>query len=478
MSAGVDVVDRVIPTRFESLRATFQDQVPTILVRVEEDIERFARIGLQIQAARQGKLVFLFGDSGSGKTTACYSLPIFLPDYFSAEYTLPPPYELQHGDIPKYIANSIPKNRNITVVSIDGRETPDIDPDVFRSLLMQLNRLLRDRPDLLLVWPVTDPNFANRAVTALRQFGGHSAFTTDPIITLKGVPREQFTTVLEKMLHVAGWNLQDAAVTWEEVKDLAQSAHNIGTFLDRVQALVAQRTSLENLGIVLPTLVFAVSSDGQVQEVCRGLRRADTYYIEAARLLMETRESNVAEWWRERQHKPQSSLPYVISSFNAQLVAISPSTVVYAVGLYGDSTLRHLAKGPQQNRGNARMAMQSTEFWRFFKGQRDFRRWGGQKPSSKTREAYARIQAVSKKYHKIINEALIRLALDAGLELKNPRFEVHLTSGSLQTDVVVNDSVAIEFHHVSEAECTPNKIAIYVLEKLREYAVDFGLASR
>lgn len=471
-----------IPSRFEPLQETFGEQVPTILIRVEADLEMFARMAVAIQTARQGKFVFLFGDAGSGKSTAGYSLPIFLPEYFAGQVRIPPPWELPHEQIPAYIFKYVPKKKTgITVVTIDRRETPDIDPQVFRSVLMQLNGMLRDRSDLLLVWPVNDPEFAERAVSALQQFGGQSAFGNHPIVELAGVPQEQFPLVLERMLNVAGWDLSEASVTWADVAAISADSPNIGTFLDRVQNLVTQRTNLSDRGIQLPSLVFAISSDGNIQQVCRGLRRADTYYIEAARLLMHTRESNIAEWWKARERDPQGSLPFIVSMFQAQLVSLSPSSIVYAAGLYGNAKLHSLALGPQQNKGNARSAMKSTEFYRYFSGSRDRQRWGGQKPSPKTLDAYQRIQAVSKEDHKEINTSLLNLALDSGLQLGNVALEQHLTDAGLQTDAVAlfgSVQVALEFHHKSATECKESKVAVYVLEKLKEYACDFKLARR
>ncbi len=470
----------IIPSRFEPLQETFGEQVPTILVRVEKDLELFSRIGVTIQTARQGKLVFLYGEPGVGKSTAGYSLPIFLPDFYSSQIRVPPPWELPHEQIPTFIYKSVPRQtKGITVVTIDRRETPDIDVQVFRSVLMQLNGMLRDRADLLLLWPVNDPDFANRAVATLQQFGGQSAFATEPIVALNGVPREQFRLVLERMLNVAGWDLSEAAVTWAEVDAIAADSPNVGTFLDRVQNLVSQRTNLKDKGVQLPTLVFAISSDGTIQQVCRGLRRADTFYIEANRLLMHTRESNIAQWWKARENDPQSCLPYIVSMFQAQLVSLSPSSVVYAAGLFGTEKLKGLAVGPVPNRGNARSAMKSTEFYKYFAGRRDRQHWGGQRPSPKTLEAYRRIQAVSKEDHKDINRAILTLALDAGLALENIQYEQQLTAGGLQTDVTAQFGgvqVAIEFHHKAATECKESKIAVYVLEKLKAYAIDYRLA--
>ena len=56
----------------------------------------------------------------------------------------------------------------------------------------------------------------------------------------------------------------------------------------------------------------------------------------------------------------------------------------------------------------------------------------------------------------------------------------HLVQG-LQSDACYaaeGKTAALEFHHKANSESTSNKIAIYVLEKLKEYAINFGLAER
>jgi hypothetical protein len=69
---------------------------------------------------------------------------------------------------------------------------------------------------------------------------------------------------------------------------------------------------------------------------------------------------------------------------------------------------------------------------------------------------------------------------DADLALSGVEFERVLTNG-LQTDASYDGAagkVALEFHYKSGTDATNNKIAIYVLEKIKEYAINYGLADR
>lgn len=70
--------------------------------------------------------------------------------------------------------------------------------------------------------------------------------------------------------------------------------------------------------------------------------------------------------------------------------------------------------------------------------------------------------------------------MGAGQTMPGLAFEAQLMPG-LQTDASYKSGMstnALEFHHKADGESTTNKVAIYVLEKLKEYAINYGLAAR
>jgi hypothetical protein len=69
---------------------------------------------------------------------------------------------------------------------------------------------------------------------------------------------------------------------------------------------------------------------------------------------------------------------------------------------------------------------------------------------------------------------------DSDLVLKDKIFEAPIVQG-LSSDLAYHSDtgrVALEFHYKTNGEATANKIAIYVLEKIKEYAVNVGIAKR
>lgn len=469
-----------LPTRYEPLAHAFGDKAKMTFVPSSVDLDVAKRLIVSAESANQGKLLFLSADSGAGKSTFVHSLEIFLSDKIQTVLRLPAQHELAVSDIPGYVAN-LPSSPKVTVLNFDGREAPYFNEPEYQTFLGALNAVLRHRPDLLIVWPVTDIAFAQKLIALLQKVGGSSAFGLQPLHQLVGLPREKFSVVLEKLLQIANWRLEDAAVASTEVDTLIANSDSVGLFLDRLQHLIAERFDVGGLGIDFPTLAIVLTSgEPKIRELCRSLRRADSYYIEASRLLMYTKKSNVAEWWANRATDLKSALPHVIALFNAQLISMSASSIVHSIQQFGHEDLRALVVGVRADRGNARRVMTSSELYKFLQGEAVDNREYGSSVANETFESFARIQAQSEPRHKAINKALVDLVLDTGATLPDLGYEKELVKG-LQADAAyrgLSGIVALEFHHKAAGESTNNKIAIYVLEKLKEYAINYGLATR
>lgn len=459
---------------------TFGDKAKMTFIPAAADLEVAKRLVAAATSGGQGKILFVRADSGSGKSTFVHSLEIFLSDRISTVVRVPPPHELPLDSVPGYLA-ALPVAQRLTVVNFDGREAPHFSEPEYQTFLGALNGMLRNRSDLLVLWPVTDIAFASKLVQLLEKVGGRSAFGPTAIHNLVGLAKSQYSAVLEKILHIANWRLDDAAISATEAETLMESAHTIGAFLDDLQALVTKRFEVTGIGIEFPTLVLAVSSgDPKIREICRSLRRADSFYIEASRLLMYTKKSNAAEWWLNRATDLKSALPHVIALFNAQLVSLSASSVVHAIMQFGGPELKSRVEDVRADRGNARRVTTSSELYKFATGQVVDSREYGSSVKEETFSSYDRIQQVSETHHKQINEAILAMAADAGCSFDQLTYEANLIHG-LQTDAtyaIVGGKVALEFHHKAKSESNSNKLAIYVLEKLKEYAINFGLAGR
>lgn len=472
-----------LPTRYEPLVAAFGERAKSTFVSQEVDLEIIKRLISRIESAKQSKIMFIHAPSGTGKTTFIHSLEVFLADKVSRVYRLQPDRELPVEKIPDHLIK-IKKESKITVVNFDGREAPYFNPSQYQTFLGRLNAILRQREDLLLLWPVNDINFAERMVELMTLVGGKSPFGSYPIYNLVGIDKSNYTNVLDRIMQIGNWKLDDAAISREEVENIASLSRNVGDFLDDVQSLINERFDTSSIGVKLPELVFVISSGSKkIREYCRNLRRADSYYLEASRLMMYTTKSNVAEWWHERGKDMKTALPFIISLFNAQLLSLSGSSVVHSILSFGPLDMKNSITGVQANLGNAKRIVASSELYKYSVGSELDNREYGLSVKAETIEAYKKIQSQSKLRHKEINMAIMQMLKAANGGVDNIAYEVSqgISGSGLLVDVVCNRTldgkrVNFEFHHKSEEETTNNSLSIYILRKLKEYAINFGLA--
>jgi len=126
----------------------------------------------EVSSARQGKLIFLLGRPGQGKTSLIESLAVFLADVVGTVLSPPPDFELPLAELPSWINRELPAAKErakgkLIVVNLDGREIPTVDEVATQAAMGNLNALLRRNPSLLAVWPVNDEKFATTAIERL-----------------------------------------------------------------------------------------------------------------------------------------------------------------------------------------------------------------------------------------------------------------------------------------------------------------------
>ena len=468
-----------LPTRYEALIDQFGVRAQTTFVAPIQDLDFIKRTIQSIKSANQSKLLFLSGRTGQGKTTFIQSLSLFLPDQIREIIRLPAQFDLPISEVVKNISQ-ISVGSEISIVNFDGREAPFFDESEYRSFLIQLNALLRSRKDLLIIWPVNEPKFAEQIVNLMQSVAGKSAFGMRAIYEFQGIDSGQYIPILEKINQIANWKIEDAALSFSDLDLLKEKASSVGDFLDEVHQMIVERFDVSNIGTNLPKVVFSLSSDRKdIKELCRSVRRADSFYLEASRLLMYTKRSNVAEWWETRNKNVNTNLNYIIALFNAELVSISGSSVVHAVKNFGDEELKSLIPDITKNIGNAKRVITASELYKFSLGQSTDAREYGLSPNEETLAAYKVIQSFSKTKHRSINASIFGLLKEANSGFINIKYEQRIGPKSyIQADAIVDrkkESVHLEFHHKAEAESTQNKISIYVLEKLKEYSVAYGL---
>src|SRR5262245_36376685 len=101
-----------IPASYETLRAAVgADKARKLLIACLEYLSAIKKAVAEVKSSRQGKLLFLRGTPGAGKSTLAESVPVFLADVVGAIVTPPPEFQVSLTRLPKWISKNLPKAR-------------------------------------------------------------------------------------------------------------------------------------------------------------------------------------------------------------------------------------------------------------------------------------------------------------------------------------------------------------------------------
>jgi len=480
---GVD--NLAIPNRFESLLASPYLKFEPLIIEVGDDTRALLRVRDKAGIQQGGILVFLLGETGIGKTTAVYSLSVHVAPEFNPVVAVPPQVDVR--DVAAWLETNLPSsNDKALLVLFDGREVTD-DEAGLRQFLTSLNQLLRRRRDVLFVWPTTDPDWHGNLRALAARIGGGGLVPKEGDVEIAGPARDDWRRVLDRMLIQYDVTLQDIALEADYVEELASSAGTIGAFLECVGGVIAGRTSKVRDVQALPSLVFVVSSGAEVVGEANRLRRARTHIVKAEELLAYSPRSEAGKWWRARLGNPQHHLAYIISLFDARLTTLTPSAMAYACLHQGPQELRRLVaeSGLKANSGNAATTLRATDLYRFLAGGETAELTSSRKGKTKdpSLNAYRRIQGRSASLHRAITETICRHLGDQlpGFRLRDTRYEVDAGEQNLYTDCIAavgEDHYHLEFHHLSPSQCKASRMASYIMDKLRSYALHYNLVPR
>lgn len=192
---------KILPTKFESILRSDTLAFGPLIVKVDPDLATFRALVRFNAAQDAGSLAVICSPPGQGKTTAAYAATVLLKDQFLPVKAVPPPLSLPLRSVPGWLSENLPpRAERTTLVLIDGREASDDDQGL-RDVMAALNNVVRGRPDLLFVWPTTDPSWRDRLVSTARTFGSRSFCPDRAVFTIQGPAREQWVEAASLMLN-------------------------------------------------------------------------------------------------------------------------------------------------------------------------------------------------------------------------------------------------------------------------------------
>ena len=475
-----------IPNRFESLQEVFGQEIRPLIVPIDSDLRLLNSLRDRAKIQNGGLLCFILGPTGIGKTTTIHSAAVHMPNAFTPIISVPA--EIRFRDVVGWLSVHVPSPdpTKSTLVLFDGRELSDDDVGI-RQLLSTLNQFLRRRPDVLFCWPTTDSEGHAQLRNIAETVGGANFAPKESDLQISGPPPGEWPTVLERLLLQFGKTYDDLGLAQDLVGQFCAESATIGDFLTRVGLVIAERITKTRTLKQLPQLVFVITSSGDVVGEANRIRRAGTQALAPEPLLGYSPRSEAGKWWIERNRSSDHHLGYIISLFDARLVTMTASAMVYSCLHSGDPTLERAAidQGARPDKGNAKRIIEASEFYRFLRGEQIPEFTSGKKGGHQesTAKAYAAIQSMSVKRHKAINQALCRLTKAHLADLdyhEDNDFEVS-HGGNVITDAMIKYAgrpYSLEFHHLSEGQCTAAGMASYIMDKLRTYAWHHQLIPR
>ncbi|WP_267095267.1 ATP-binding protein [Xanthomonas sacchari] len=468
------------------MQEAFGQEIRPLIVPIDKDLHSLQALSDIAKVQNGGLLCFILGSTGVGKTTAIHSAAVHMPETFAPVVKVPP--EIRFRDVTDWLSANLagPEGHRSTLVLFDGRELSDDDVGI-RQLLSALNQLLRRRPDVLFCWPTTDKDWHTSLRNTAETVGGANFVPKESDLFVSGPPEGEWPTVLERLLLQFGKTYDDVGIAQDVVGRFCAESKTIGDFLTQVGRVIAERITKTRYIKRLPQIVFVVTSSGDVVGEANRIRRAGTQSLAPEPLLGYSPRSEAGKWWNERNRTSDHHLGYIISLFDARLVTMTASAMVYSCLHSGTPDLEKAAtdQGARADKGNARRIIEASEIYRFLKGEQipEFTtgKKGGHQES--TAKAYAAAQAMSAKRHKAINQALCRLTKSYLPDMaydEERHFEVS-HGGNLITDAMIQYAgrpYSLEFHHLSEAQCAAAGMASYIMEKLRTYSWHHQLIPR
>lgn len=478
-----------VPANLEALRGAIgPERLSHVLLECELDLRAIKQAVAEVSSAGQSKLLFVLGRPGQGKTSLVESTPVYLADIVAHVLTPPPEYQLPLRDLPAWLSKELPAVREkssgrFIVINLDGREIPTTDEVETQAAMGNMNAFLRNQQSLLALWPVNDEKFAATAIDRLRLAGGKSALVAAPVHRLVGLPRDRWMSALDLVLGALNVALADAALSHAEIDACIQPAETVGDFLRAVQNLVVSRYDLGELGAVLPRVYVVISSNDDIYDNCRLLRRGSKFLVDPDKLLQFSR-ANVAEDWRRRgKESPRRSLAFIASLFEVRLLNLSSSAVVNSCAISPDQDLPKLvAKHYNAKAVNAANAIKNSPLARSLRGEEDVG-IAKSNPSEPIARAFRDIQKKTNAKHRFINEAIVRSLSAVGIDVGVPVYEHQVFPLSnrellLRADVWIprqGRPDALEFTYRADGDASTAVISSYVLGKVQDYARDYNL---
>lgn len=460
------------------------------------------------RATTSGKILFLYGAPGSGKSTFIESLGwrrhigIRKIVHVNASGWHPPEgltlglQELQ----PAMLQAEKERDLGPTVIVFDYLESLDGHHDaVIKGFFRSLNGLLRASP-VLIIWPVVDRDDAERMIKFSEGVSGTMFTKGQEIHEFRGPPIEKFISIAETTISVAnsGMSLTDFAMTRGDLEEaLATFSKRTATdrvirkYLEVIKDVWSEKSGyVESALARIPkfTEVWFVICHPKAEEVVKGFARRgssaeDAWSANHDALYEYVTGTQRAGFWTAR--KLQMAINGVIRT---RIIYVPTNAVVAAVAAYAPLN-SHVRKIILEH-GGSKNWTQPYRAQSYFASTPLFRQLMDQPPLVGKRKSGPGAEALEKAapafqalnrwlasdpgHDGVLNASIGRL-LTAKLSDRFSSIEVgkpHPWIPNVVPDIRLDPAdsrrhICLEFHFTNNRQ--PNEVADYCLRKMQTY---------
>lgn len=472
------------------------------LEREEERIIKHLR-----RASSSGKIVFLYGAPGSGKSTFIESLGwrrhIGLRKLLhvnAADY-LPPSGLNEVLGVVRDAASQAAKERDVgpTALVLDYLENLDgYEDNQVRGFYRALNGILRPSP-ILVIWPVVSLEDARRMIAYSEGISGTMFTKGEEIIEFEGPPLDRFVSIAETTIEVvnSGKKLTDFSLTRGDLEDVLEKVEGktqadrvIRRYLEQVKDVWTEKSGyLASAVSKIPKFseVWFVICHNKAEDVVkqfarRGENTEDAWLANHDSLYEYVKGTQRAGYWSAR--KLQMAINGVLKT---RILFLPTNCVVAAITAYStndeirDLVLQH---------GGSKNWTQKNRVLQYFESTPLYRQLDRRAPLIGKRKSGPGVQAINladpaftalnawlaseKGHDSVINTAIAAMLSDK-LGLQFDAIEVgkpHPWIPNVIPDIRLDPRdgrrhINLEFHFTNNKQ--PNVVADYCLRKMQVY---------
>ncbi len=472
-----------IPARYEKLESKLGMDVTRVLVPPERSIESIRRLALASNKTREGLLVPVCGNTGTGKTTLIENISFFIPELF--EKTRSYQGVITFDELNKIIGADTDKKK-IIPINIDHREG-SLPSD---EELATIKRFLRSQEIICIIfWLETNEDRAKNISRRYREISGEPPIELPLLV--EGPERKAWHEIIINTIQLCNNipydQIQEIGVNIDVVQIETQSTlgEYIRSVANEFSRVVYEQIATTRKPITIIVIFASESLDrGTLPSFTIG---GDPGLLNSHALINCTPDSMIGRKWNQQR----GILTQTILRLNARVFWLPPASIVTVLARYGPEEVKQIIQKFRKDTptpSDISTYLQRTDIGKYFLNIRGSAYEIRGKPAEEAREIINKIATeygYSKGNDKVLNRALLLgfkdMFVDLGIEIKNEKAEESLqfcTSIIPDNQFEVDNHInCIEYAWRSGDILASNKrseAAQYLLEKLNNYAVNFG----